>query len=237
MDNIEKVKDVRKARLGSDVLDYLIEYGICQVISVIILGVLVFVTGSFTLGITSDNESIESIFNSPLIVITTLSSFISTILFEFVYFTVIPCFTKGVTLGKLAAKVKIVKSDYSNCTFKNLLLRNVRMFLTIITFIPSVLQMLQLISAGIYIVLTIITGLINYLFYIIIIVQIARGSVPFHDRFAHTIVIHKNYDPTMENYESATLINSWADVEGIKIDNKNNAENDDENKESNYWND
>lgn len=238
MENNEKYKDIKGSRIGSDIIDYFVHVTIAEIISTFFVFIYIILFTQEIINSSNSNANINEY--SGWVNYSALIGSVTSIIVVFIYYTVIPYLTKGATLGKLAVKLRIVNDDYSRCSFKTLLKRNIRLYVEILGIIPSILAITGVIDIGSYIIYAFLAGMIKFVIYISIFSQISRDKLPFHDSFSNTMVVHKMYNPNVENYKTITEISNWADVVGIdkniainsNISTENKGKEDDEN---NFW--
>ncbi len=125
-----------------------------------------------------------------------LFSTILLFLLFFSYYTLLPYFTKGFTLGKLVAGIKIISIDYTKSTFIQLLKRNFYLFEIVIIFGFSFLVSLISLNQSSFLIVFLLFTLINFFISLIIFIMIiaTEEGVGFHDLFAKTFVVTKNFD-------------------------------------------
>lgn len=142
-----------------------------------------------------------------------------TAIFIFIYYTLIPFFTGGSTIGKLIVRIKVVSANYQKASFLQLLLRNIFLYENIISifFAPDIRNIedgLSIISDAIANIIIVILFWIIYLviFIMILTTQEERG---FHDYLFRTLVVSRDFVPERLNELSPLELQNmeWAQFE------------------------
>lgn len=215
-------KSIKGERIGAAIVDQIILGFISFVLGILITMLIVFTI--------YQNNSYESrqfiIFNSDKSIITQAITFFVSLLFTFVYFTLIPYFTKGKTIGKSIVGIKVVSIDYKKASFLQLLIRNIFFFETLILSGISLIILStinennafsMLFSSG-------FLGLLSIVINIVILIMILATSDErgFHDMIAKTCVVPKNFDIDKLNQVNAF---ERRDMEWAVFENEDNDKN------------
>lgn len=183
-------------RIGAAIIDFIISFGIMTIV--------VF-TRFINVNIGHD---LVSIILTLLIPITVLS-----------YYTIIPYFTKGSTIGKLIVGLRVQTIDYENPSFKRLFIRNVFFFHQMI---PVPFKIYNYINHSFFNQFSIIIAIAHisfFILYFIIFIMILATDEErgFHDMLGGTIVIDRNI--SIEQINRATILEmrdmAWAEFEGL----------------------
>lgn len=228
----EKGKSVNSRRVVANIIDQLI---------FLVIGVVInyFVARMYTTNhtISSSDEFIKSVAWIDLL------SCIINILFLFIWFTLIPVINKNkASVGKLLVGLKVIREDDKEPEFKNLFIRNVRMWINSISIIFPMILLIKPDEYLLYTILQGIYGFIAFVLYCYIAFSLSKGKILLHDKYGRTLVVDKLYDPNLTNYQTIEEIKEWADVKGFE---KKEYQYKDENEKSfdeknptddDYWN-
>lgn len=213
-----KNRSVKGARIGAAIIDIIL-VGIITTI----VGTILSLSYGYLTVVNEDPDDINTALNTlrkPAVY-----SYIFSLLFVFLYYTVIPYFTKGKTLGKLMLGIKVVSIDYSIPTFGQLLLRNIFFFETLIFNGLSVLILYSINSlhSASAMIGSGAVGWFSYLINIVIMVMILATAEErgFHDMIARTYVVSKDFDLDKLNRVNAI---ERKDMEWAEFDDDNNGE-------------
>lgn len=228
---------------GKRVVANIIDEIMVSIISTIITLIFSFDKLFNSFNATSDTTSGEELMSAMSF--TAIIAAVTTIILTFVWFTVIPMFNKNrASIGKLMIGLKVIREDDQAPTFKNMLIRNIRLWLSILTEGVGMLVFIESISAAMTIV-SVLVSIVYYVIFIYVLVCVCSGKRSFHDNLARTIVVDKMYDPNLKNYETIEEIKEWADVKGFEkkefdIEYKENVEEDSDVEDKNpndkgYW--
>lgn len=122
----------------------------------------------------------------------------------FLYYTLIPYFLKGSTFGKLLLSIRVVSFDFQKASFLQLLIRNVRFFIAILTsVIPYVLYFAFQTSFVLF--LGIFGSFLNFGAQLTIFIMILSNDEErgFHDMIANTYVVDRSFDIAKANQVNA----------------------------------
>lgn len=197
-------RSAKNARIGASVIDLIIVYGIMSILVFARLVIRNFVYYGDR----------ETTYRSIGIILTVAIPVIC-----FTYYTLIPYFTKGATLGKLIVGIRVRSLNYDFASFRQLFFRNVFFFHQLSCAPIQIFRMMDRHSYSYQsnLILNFIFHAIFIFLYIIIMIMILvtdeeRG---LHDMLSGTIVTFKGV--TLERINQATLLErkdmSWAEFE------------------------
>jgi len=223
-------KDIRGERIVAALLDNILFSVVSAIAGGIITAINLFQGGEFNLV----EEEIIQVLLLPMLV--------STVIFAFIYYTVIPYCMNGQTLFKKVFHIKVVNTEYEKAKFYQHAIRNFTFWISAISslvlfYVPSSFenyeQLVKFMAAS-YLIGFITTVIQIVIFVTTVASKDGRG---LHDKIAQTRAVPSSFDITVQRLAEIENMKSWVEVVDVEKESDPWVEKSDKTKQEELKND